>query len=107
MKFFQKLKFVFNSHFDEYVRAFLTGEDYPGGDTGSYIDSRTAMTYTAVFACVRVLSETLAGTPAMLYRKKENGERESRTDLAVYDILHNRPNEEMSPLTLKRPAWWL
>jgi phage portal protein BeeE len=47
------------------------------------MDSRTAMKYTAVFACVRVLAEALAGTPMMLYRKKENGDRETRNDLAI------------------------
>lgn len=65
------------------------------------MDAKTAMNYSAVFSCVRVLAEALAGTPIMLYRKKETGEREVRNDLSVYDILHNQPNEEMSPFNFK------
>ncbi|WP_407312063.1 phage portal protein [Desulfosporosinus sp. SB140] len=101
MKFFQRAKFFFGQGFDDYIQRFLAGDDVSDLNSPSQVDSRTAMKYTAVFACVRVLAEALAGTPVMLYRKKENGDRETRTDLAVYDILHNQPNEEMSPFNYK------
>ncbi|MEW5952642.1 MAG: phage portal protein [Bacillota bacterium] len=101
MKFIQKLKSLFrNSAGEDYNRAFFRGDSLPSNSL-QYIDTNTAMKYTAVFACVRVLSETVAATPIMLYRKKPNGEREQKNDLAVYDILHNAPNEEMSPFSLK------
>lgn len=90
-----------NSAWDDYIRSFLRGDDHPLINGSQYVDTYTAMKYTAVFACVRVLSETLAAMPVMLYRKKPDGDRESRNDLAVYDILHNRPNEEMSPFNFK------
>ena len=54
------------------------------------------MKYSAVFACVKVLSETYASSPLLLYRQRRTGERERTNDLPVYDILHHRPNEEMS-----------
>lgn len=102
MRCFQKARLLFsNSAWDDYIRAFLRGDDHPLINGLQYIDTQTAMKYTAVFACVRVLSETLAGMPAMLYRKKSDGDREQRNDLAVYDILHNAPNEEMSPFNFK------
>ena len=101
MNFLQRLKFIFGQGFDDYIQRFLTGEDVTDINHPGQVDSQTAMKYTAVFACVRVLSETLAGTPVMLYRKKENGDRETRNDLAVYDVLHNQPNEEMSPFNFK------
>ena len=95
-------KMVFkNSAWDDYIRAFLRGDDHPLINGSQQIDTYSAMKYTAFFACVKVLSETLAGMPAMLYRKKADGDRESRNDLAIYDILHNAPNEEMSPFNFK------
>ena len=102
-RFRQKLKLLFNnSAWNEYVRAFVSGDDLPLIINGTQrISTETAMKYSAVFACVRVLSETLASMPAMLYRKKKNGDREVRNDLAVYDILHNAPNDEMSPFNFK------
>ena len=90
-----------NNWFDEYIRSFLRGDDVPGTPGYTNINTHTAMKYTAVFACVRVLSETLASMPIMLYRKKPDGDRESKNDLAVYDILHNAPNDEMSPFNFK------
>jgi len=101
IKVFQRAKFFFSRGFDDYIQCFLAGEDLFNLTRPDQVDYRTAMKYTAVFACVRVLAEALASTPIMLYRKKENGDRETRNDLAVYDILHNQPNEEMSPFNFK------
>ena len=95
-------KLVFkNNWFEDYIRSFLRGDDVPGTPGYGRIDTQTAMKYTAVFSCVRVLSETLASMPVMLYRKLPNGDREQRNDLVAYDILHNAPNDEMSPFNFK------
>lgn len=102
MNVWQKAKLVFSNNFDDIVQRFLNGDDvtnYPNGH-GS-MNTQTAMKYTAVFACNRVLGETTASVPVMLYRKKPDGDREAVNDLAVYDIFHNRPNEEMSPFNFK------
>lgn len=102
MNFRQKAKLLFNnSAWDDFIRSFLRGDDLPMINGQIPINSTTAMTYTAVFACVRVLSETLAGMPIMLYQKNPKGDRESKTDLRIYDILHNAPNSEMSPFNFK------
>jgi HK97 family phage portal protein len=102
VNFFDKVKLVFSNDFNEMVQKFLIGEDtyhVPAGH--GPISTSAAMKYTAVFACLRVLAETHASVPALLYMKREDGERESRNDLAVYDILHNKPNDEMSPFNFK------
>lgn len=101
MNFFQKVKLLFSNSFDEAIQKFLLGEDVYPYPNQEGINTTTAMKYTAVFSCCRVLSETLASMPAMLYRKKSDGDRELKNDLAIYDILHNRPNEEMSPYNFK------
>jgi HK97 family phage portal protein len=79
----------------------MTGADLDDDLSGDNIDQETALKYTAVFACNKVLAEAFASTPAMLYRKKKDGDREISNDLAIYDILHNQPNEEMSPFNFK------
>ena len=93
-----------NSAWDDYIRSFLRGDEHPLINDGGYIDTHTAMKYSALFACVRVLSETLASMPIMLYRKKPGGDREQRNDLAAYDMLHNKPNDEMSPFSFKEAS---
>lgn len=98
----QRMKLVFSNGFDEAYQRFLIGEDEVRIPTsGGSVSTTTAMKYTAVFACLRVLAETAAVVPIQLYRKKEDGSRESRNDLGVHDVLHNRPNEEMSPFNFK------
>lgn len=80
------------------VSDFLTGADIDRQDI--QISPETAMKYSVVSACVRVRAETFASVPLMLY-KKNGDEREAMTDLLIYDILHNEPNEEMSPFNFK------
>lgn len=82
---------VLNMSYSEYVGAFLSGESVPEAD----IETEIALKYSAVFACCRVLAETFASVPLMLY-KKEGDERKAVTDLPIYDVMHNVPNEEMS-----------
>jgi len=83
-----------------YINDFLSGEDVTAYENGN-MDSDTAMKYNALFACVRVLSETVASMPIKIYRKLPNGERESVSNELIYDVLHNKPNSEMSPFSFK------
>lgn len=64
-------------------------------NAGEIVDARTAMQITAVYACIRVLSESIAQLPLQLY-KIENGKREKATDHPLYFLLHSEPNPEMS-----------
>ena len=92
---------IFGKTFQEKVSDFLTGNDLDSSSDSFNIDQVTAMKYSAVFGCVRVLSETLANTPIMLYKKLPYGDRREANDLGIYDILHNAPNQEMSPFNFK------
>ena len=47
---------------------------YMGGSTsGKQVTERSAMQMTAVYSCVRILSEAVAGLPLHPYRDKEGG----------------------------------
>lgn len=92
-----RLKVLATGSIDEYSRLFLSGADLPL-DRG--IDADLAMKYSAVSACVRVRAETFASVPMILYRKTAEG-REQVTDLLISDILHARPNDEMSAFGFK------
>jgi HK97 family phage portal protein len=80
----------------KYSQDFLAGEDVPTADN-STIDANTAMSFTAVFACNRVLSETLASCPIFLYEKDSKGNRIQVTDAPEYQLMHYNPNPEMTP----------
>ena len=63
--------------------------------SGKNVNEFTAMQTTAVYACVRILSETLAALPLQLYRYTPGG-KERVYDHPLYHLLHDEPNSEMT-----------
>ena len=69
---------------------------YGGSTAGKNVSETSAMQMTAVYACVRILSEAVAGLPLHLYRYGEKGTKEKAVDHPLYHILHDEPNPEMT-----------
>ena len=61
--------------------------------SGARVTPDTALQLTAVFACVRVLSETVASLPLFIYRWRSDGGKERAPYNPLYDVLHNHPNQ--------------
>ncbi len=72
-----------------------------GTSSGKTVTERSAMQMTAVYACVRILSEAIAGLPLHLYRYKPDGGKEKAIDHPLYLILHDEPNPEMSSFVFR------
>ncbi len=68
---------------------------------GKLVTETTAMQLTAVYACVRVLSETIAGLPLHLYRYTDDGGKIKAFDQKLYTLLHDAPNPEMTSFTFR------
>ena len=66
----------------------------PGFDSaaGMAVSPETAMRLSAVYSCVRVVSETIASLPLIIYRRLPNGGKERATDHPLYRVLHDSPN---------------
>ncbi|MBC7618298.1 MAG: phage portal protein, partial [Candidatus Saccharibacteria bacterium] len=65
--------------------------------TGMRVTPDAAMRLTAVWSCVRVLSETLASMPFRLYRNKPNGGKEIITDHPLVKLFCKAPNSFQTP----------
>ncbi len=63
-----------------------------GTPAGVSISEDNAMTLSAVYACVRVLAETVASLPLKVYDRTGTG-RKSTPGTPYYTLLHDRPNE--------------
>ncbi len=63
---------------------------------GKRVNERTAMQTSAVYACVRVISESVASLPLHLYRYTDSGSKEKAIDHPLYHLLHDEPNPEMT-----------
>ena len=59
------------------------------------------MQMTAVYSCVRILAEAVAGLPLHLYRHNEEGGKEKAIDHPLYLLLHDEPNPEMSSFVFR------
>lgn len=69
--------------------------------SGKSVTERSAMQMTAVYACVRILSEAVAGLPLHFYRYKDDGSKEKAIDNNLYYLLHDEPNPEMSSFVFR------
>ncbi len=63
--------------------------------SGVSVTPNKAMHHAAVFACVRILSGTIASLPLIMYERLERGKRRA-TDHPLYEVLKERPNEGMT-----------
>jgi HK97 family phage portal protein len=68
--------------------------------SGAKIDESNALTISAVWACVRILSEDIGSLPLHLYIRREKG-KEKATNNPLYYLLHDRPNPEMTALSFR------
>lgn len=74
---------------------------FGGTTSGKTVNERTAMQTTAVYACVRILSEAVAGLPLHIYRYRADGGKERIPMHPLYHLLHDEPNPEMTSFVFR------
>lgn len=96
---FEKLKKIFTRAAPKVENSTAGGayQFYMGQSTsGKRVSERSAMQMTAVYSCVRILSEAIASLPLHVYRYTDTGGKEKATHLPLYRLLHDEPNKEMT-----------
>lgn len=69
---------------------------WPGmSNSGKRVTQYTSMQMTAVYACVRILAETIADLPLHVYKYNDGG-KELDYKHPLYKLLHDEPNPEMT-----------
>lgn len=68
--------------------------------SGKTVNERTAMQTTAVYACVRILAETIASLPLHTYMNTESGKKKAK-DHPIYYLLSDSPNPEMTSFVFR------
>ena len=64
--------------------------------SGKPVNERSAMQMTAVYSCVRILAEAIAGLPLHVLDEQDGKARKKAVDHPLYSILHDEPNHEMT-----------
>lgn len=77
-------------HVDEPARVKLapTGKVY----TGQNVTVDAAMQLSTVWACVRLIAETVSTLPLMLYQTGNDGSRSLASNDPLYNLIHSAPN---------------
>lgn len=86
-------------YLNESAYRFLFG----GTTSGKPVNERSAMQMTAVYACVRILSESIAGLPVHVYRYTDTGGKEKAIPHPLYRLIHDEPNPERN-MAYPKPA---
>jgi len=64
--------------------------------TGKFVNEQTSLQCSAVYACVRVIAETVASLPFNVYRRLPEGGKRVATEHPVHYLIHDSPNEELT-----------
>ena len=65
--------------------------------SGMRVSPDSALRLAAVYACVRVLSESMASLPLVIYQRRADGGKDKVTDHWLYRLLAKRPNRFQNP----------
>ena len=69
--------------------------------SGKNVNERSAMQMTAVYSCVRILSEAVASLPLHVYQYNGDGGKEKAVKHPLYFLLHDEPNPEMTSFVFR------
>ena len=70
-------------------------------DSGEKVDEKTAMQIATVYACVRLLADSVAQLPLFLYKDEEDGRSSKAVKHPLYKILYRQPNPEMTSFSFR------
>lgn len=71
------------------------GENY----SGKSVTPNSALTVSAVWGCVKLISESIGSLPCGVFSKDERGIAKAEKGHALYSILHDSPNADMTAFT--------
>ena len=65
--------------------------------SGMRVSPDSALRLAAVYACVRILAETMASLPLVIYQRRSDGGKDKVTDHWLYRLMAKRPNRFQNP----------
>ena len=67
---------------------------------GKSVTAQTAIQLSTVYACVRVISETVASLPLGVYEATDDGNQKA-AEHPLYRLLHDEPNTKMTSFVFR------
>ena len=67
--------------------------------TGTNVSPDTALTFTAVWSAIRLLTESVSSLPISVYKIENNGDRTEAVKESLYSLLKYKPNTYQNKIT--------
>ena len=67
-----------------------------GTAAGVSVSEESALTFSAVYACMRILAESVAALPLKVYRRRGDRGKEPARSHWAWSLLHDAPNPDMT-----------
>ena len=81
--------------------AYLQSTFGANANSGTSVNENTALNFSAVWACVRIISESIASLPINVFEEDSNGNRSIAKQNPIYNLLAYSPNPFMSSYTFR------
>ncbi len=78
---------------------FLSAMTNRGSNSGIVVTDETAITFTAVWAAIRILSESVAQLPLTIVETDKQGNKDQASSHQIFNLLHRQPNPQMTTYT--------
>ena len=69
--------------------------------SGVTVNEETALNFITVYACMRILAESVASLPLIVYERLPNGGKRRAIEHPLYSLLHDQPNDEMTSFQMR------
>ena len=94
------LKSVFFNKKETRQNNFLAAMTTRGNNSsGIAVSDETALNFTAVWAAIRILSESVAQLPLTINQTDKNGNKSQAANHQLFNLLHRKPNSQMTTYT--------
>ncbi|AKX52028.1 portal protein [Thiopseudomonas alkaliphila] len=77
-------------------KRWVSGSGWWPGSSSKPVSVDSALQVSTVWACVRLISETIATLPLGIYKRKNDGGRQIDPSFRVHDLISNSPNQRMT-----------
>lgn len=74
--------------------------------SGAVVTPETAIQVPAVWNCLKLIADPIAHLPLIIYQKQDDGGKKRVDSHPLFDVLHNRPNDEQTAYEFRGQMQW-
>ena len=89
------------SSISNFIKWLATGFWSKKTSSGEEVDEESSLKFSAVYASIRILSETLAALPWHIYRREPDGNKYIDPTHQLYNLIHSEPSPQVTSFAFR------